>query len=247
MAKSSGDVFSWDGMRCMLDEVLDEKLDQQLNEKLKDVVKKEDLNALKLELEAVKLDNNKLKSDNIKLIKEIKQLNSKMEMIDKKTRSANIVVNGIQQTTPQLAKNEFAKLCSEVLEVDLSINNTSIIGKNTIMFKLESSSAVQKVLDAKRKLKGRTIFIQRDYTAQEQHARYNQRQIVKKIKSKNRSLNVKLGEFNIFINDKKFSCKNDKVIAYSLEDSNFLKNLFEKCDCNIKIIVNDKPNNFSKQ
>lgn len=232
MASGCGDVFSWDGMSNMLD--------SKLNEKLKDVAKKEDLVVIREELEAVKAENNNLK-------REVKQLTSKMEMIDRKTRSANIVVNGLKNSDALAAKNEFAKLCTDVLEVDLSINNTSVMGKNTVMFSLESTAAVQRILGAKRKLKGRTIYIQRDYTTQEQHSRYILRQIVKKLKSKNKTLDVKLGEFSIFLNNKKFVVKNDRVIAFSEEDLNFLKKTFEKCECNYEIVLNDQKTNINNQ
>ena len=231
MPNNTADVFSWNAMRNMLDDTLDIKL--------KDMVKKDDLNAIIQELEAVKAENMELK-------REMKKLASKLEFIDKKTRSSNIVVNGLQNTNALAAKTEFAKLCDEVLEVNLNINSTSVIGKNTVMFNLDSSAAVQKVLGAKRKLKGLTIFIQKDFTAQEQTTRYHLRQIVKKLKYKNNSLNIKLGEFCFFINNKKFQCKNDSVIAFSKEDFNFLKDLFQKSECKYEIIVNEQKNNMNQ-
>lgn len=220
---NSGDCFSWDAMKGLL------------KESLEDVAKKDDLNVIKKELDEVKAENLELK-------KEIKKLNSRIELIDRKTRVTNVVVNGLKSSSTQSAKEEFSQLCTNVLQVDLNIGSTSMLSKKSFMFNLDSNAAVCKVLAAKGKLKGRREYIQRDYTTQEQHTRYQLRQINKKIRNKNSSINVKLGEFNITIDNKKFTWSNNNVIAFSNEDMNYLENLFKQLDCNYTIIVNEKKN-----
>ena len=225
---SAGDTFTWEGLQTMLNATLEKKLE--------DVVKKQDFEVIKIELDDVK-------AENLKLRKEIKQLTSKIELIDRKTRSSNVVVNGLKSTNIQSANTEFSKLCNEVLDMNVNVTNTTIIGKNAVLFGLESHAAVQNVLATKQKLRGRSVFIQRDYTSHEQHTRYNLRHLSKTIKSKNSSINIKLGEFCIYISNKKFTWKNDNIIAFSYEDAEFLKDLLRKCKYNYNIVINEKPTN----
>lgn len=221
------DKFSW----SMMSDMLDTKLDMILDEKLADVARKEDINALKTELNAVKAENEKLRL-------ELSQLSARMERIDKKTRQSSVVVNGLKCVTPVEAKSEFKKLCSEVLSVNVNVSNCSKLGKKSFVFNMESTMMVQDLLTTRSKLKGTSIYIQKDYTAQEQHIRYNLRQISKNIRDKNRSLKVRLGDLTIFVNDKKFNWFNNKVIANSQFDADFLKDIFIKCNISYEIIVN---------
>ena len=50
----------------------------------------------------------------------------------------------------------------------------------------------------------------------------------KKIKEKNRNIRIKLGDFNININDKKLIWSNDNFIAFSKEDLKYFIDLFKK-------------------
>ena len=217
---TAGDVFSWAQLKNVLDETLE------------DVARKSDLAGMKKELEEVK-------EENLLLKKEIKQLNSRIELIDRKTRTTNVVVNGLNSTNALSAKDEFQQLCTDVLKVNLQVGNTSMLSKKSFMFNVDSSVSVQKILAAKNKLRGRNEFIQKDYTQQEQHVRYNLRQIAKAIRTKNRSINIKHGEFNIYVDNKKYGWFNNNIIAYSDKDSDFLKNLLIDSNCNYKIIVKD--------
>ena len=69
---------------------------------------------------------------------------------------------------------------------------------------MDSPAAIQSVLAAKGNLKGQSIFIQKDYTAHDQHIRYNLRKLSKKIMEDSSSTKTKLGAFCIYIDDKKY-------------------------------------------
>ena len=51
------------------------------------------------------------------LRKEITKLTSRLEHIDRKTRTSNVVVTGLNCSNSQDAKADFSKLCSEVLDI----------------------------------------------------------------------------------------------------------------------------------
>ena len=221
------DVFSWTKMKNVLEDTLEEKLI--------DVVRKEDLNSIKKELEDVK-------NENLQLKKELKKLNTRIELIDRKTRSTNVVVNGLKASNSQAAKEEFQKLCTDILKVDIDVGNTSMLSKTSFIFNINSNTAVNKVLNAKGNLKGRNEFIQKDYTPQEQHVRYHLRQLTKIIRNKNRTISIKQAEFNVYIDNKKFGWFNDNIIAYSENDSDFLCNILKDTGFIFNIVVRDIQN-----
>ena len=227
MVNSSGDVFSWDMMRQCLDETLDKKLE----EKLANVARKDDLDGIIKDLV-------ELKNENIGLKKEIHKLTSRIEAIDRRTRSSNIVVNGLECNNLTEAKDKFIKLGSGVLGINVAVNNAVMLKRNCFMFNLESVAMVQKVLSSSGLLKGRPIYIQKDYTSREQHVRYNLRQVSKSIKNKNKSLKIKQGDQCIFINDVRLTWLNDKLIARSVADGNFIENIIKECNLSYNVDVN---------
>ena len=125
-----------------------------------------------------------LKTENNRLKNEIKTLTTRIEFIDRKTRHPNVVVNGLNCKNIGAAKSDFTELCKDTLDINVSIVNTSIINKNTVKFNLETQSMAQNVIMSKSKLRGRRIYIQKDYTSEEQQVRFNLRQLSKNIKDK---------------------------------------------------------------
>ena len=240
----SEDKFSWKMMSEMLDESLHKKLNETLDVKLADVARKEDINDIKTELnevkDAMRNELNEVKAENSKLRAEISKLSSRLENIDHKTRQSSVVVNGLDSDNPNDAKTEFKKLCSVVLNVNANVVHCGKLGRKSYIFNLESSMMTQNLLAARTKLKGKSIYIQRDFTAQEQHTRFKLRQISKNLREKNKSLKVRLGDFSMFVNDKKFVWNDNKVIAYSTSDAEFLRNIFIQCNINEDIDINLK-------
>ncbi|XP_065368766.1 uncharacterized protein LOC135961198 [Calliphora vicina] len=173
------DVFSWDKLRGLLDE------------KLKDVTKKSDLVEIKSTIEELREENKKLKND-------VKKLTSRLEFIDRKSRSSNVVVSGLNAVNVNAARAEFMNLCTTVLNVNTNVMSTRIISSGrSFLFCLETSMQVYNVIAAKHKLKGQTIYIKKDYTEEEQNVRFNLRQISKKINNSNKTIKVRMREFCI--------------------------------------------------
>lgn len=119
---NSQDVFSWD------------KLCNLFDDKLKDVARKSDLVPIKADIEEFKEENQKLKNH-------IKKLSSRLEFIDRKSRSSNVVLSGLGSTNINAAKADFLKLSSEVLELNNNIISTRMIaGGKSFYFTLETNS-----------------------------------------------------------------------------------------------------------
>lgn len=116
-----------------------------------------------------------------------------------------------------------------------------IAKQKTFLFNLESSSEVQKVLSTKEKLKDHTVYILKDYTEEEQHVRYNLR-----IKEKKKGLKVRLGEFWIFVENKKYSWPKGKIMAYANDDAILLNNLLTECGCSFEICVREFHQDISQ-
>lgn len=207
MSSNAKDVFSWD------------KLGEMLDEKLKDVAKKEDLIEMRNEIR-------ELQQENIQLKEEMKKLTSRLEIIDRRSRSSNVVVSGLTCTSSLLAKKEFTKICTEIMNVDVDVVTTRMVGSGRLfIFTLGSCIQTQKVLSAKRNLNGKNIFIQRDYTESEQSIRYNMRKLKNEVLNKRINVNVRLAEFSIYINEKRFNWSQGKIIAASECDAAFLKEI----------------------
>lgn len=102
---------------------------------------------------------------------------------------------------------------------------------------------VNNVTAAKNKLKGNTIYIQKDYTEEEQNARYNLRQISKCISGKNSNVKVRLGEFCIFVNNNRYTWSSGKIIANSNSDAEYLRNLLTECSYTADVCVNGRQRN----
>lgn len=220
------DVFSWDKLCSLLDD------------KLKDVTRKSDLVELKSDIEELKEENKKLKND-------VKKLTHRLETIDRRSRSSNVMVAGLSSNNIHTAKTEFLKLCSDMLKININIMSTRMIaGGRSFCFTLETSMQAYNVISAKRKLDGQNIFIQKDYTEEEQNVRYNLRQISKNIAKHDKSIKVRLGEFCIFINNNKYTWSNGKILTNSDNNAEYLSKLLADCNYPIEVCViegrNDK-------
>ena len=236
MGNKSDESFSWEKMKKLLDDTLEEKLEMTLETtletKLQDVVRKQDIHELIHKLETVEKENALLK-------KELKLLSARLERIDRKSRSSNVVVNGLLCPDVDAAKSKFRELCSDVLKVNAPCTTAVKLAQNTFMFSLDSTTAVQTVMSAKAKLRDRPIYIQKDYTPYEQNVRYNLRMLNKKIRDKNKNIKTKLGDFHIIINDKKLAWSNENFIAFTQEDLKYFIEMFKKFDFNFKVIISN--------
>lgn len=232
--RNEKDVFSW------------EKFSKILDEKLSDVARKTDLASLQAEIDDLKTENCKLKND-------VKKLSSRLEFIDKNFRSTNIMVTGLNSNNIGEAKEDFSKLCSDVLQVNANVVSARVIvPKKSFCFSLESYIQAHSIIAAKNKLRGRSVYMQRDYTENEQNVRYKLRCLSKQISNNNKSVRVRLGEFCIYVNHKRYTWGSDKVLANSRVDEEYLKRFLAECNCKIEVGVKSVgnkiiPENISPQ
>lgn len=221
---TSQDVFTWKGFSDLFDT------------KLKDVARKSDL-------VAIQSDVKELKEENLRLNNEVKKLTSRLEYIDRRSRASNVVVAGLNCKNVQTAREKFTKLCCEVLKVNIDVVSTRMISSGkSFLFSLGSSSQAYNVVAAKANLKGHEVFIQKDYTEEEQNVRYNLRKLSKNITKANESVKVRLGEFCIYINNNKYTLSSGKVYADSANDAKYLKKLLLECNYVIDVCVKDRIN-----
>lgn len=218
------DVFSWNRFSDLLDD------------KLKDVARKTDLIAIQTEMQELKEENLRLKND-------LKKLTSRLEYIDRRSRSSNVIVSGLNCKNIQAAREGFTKLCSDVLLVNVEVMSCRMIAyEKSFLFSLGSSVQAYNVIAAKGILKGQNVFIQKDFTEEEQHVRYNLRQLSKKITKGDKSVKVRLGEHCIYINNNKYTWSNGKVYADSANNAEYLKMLLLQCNFEIDVSVKGNLN-----
>lgn len=203
------DLFSWS------------KLGDLLDDKLRDVAKKEDVAAIKQEVDVLKTENSKLKD-------EIQKLTNRLEVIDRRSRSSNVVVSGLVCNNTSTAKKMFISMSKNELNVDINIMGTKMLSSGkSFVFTLETQGEAQRVIEARRQLKGKNIYIQKDYTALEQTTRYNLRKVARVVSKIKPNIKVRLGEFCIFVNDIKYTWMDEKILAPTQKDADFLVNILE--------------------
>ena len=108
---------------------------------------------------------------------------------------------------------------------------------NSFAFRLESATQAKYVLSAKKKLKGTSIFVNKDYTAAEQKTRYQLRTVQKVLRQTPNNLKIRLGDLCIYINDKKFVWSEDGLISFKKHDVDFLNDVLNRCGANYKAIL----------
>lgn len=221
---NSQDVFSWEKLTILLDV------------KLQDVTRKSDLVDLKANIDELRRENLQLKND-------VEKLTSRLEIIDRRSRSSNVVVSGLESEKVNTAKHEFSKICIDVLKVSINIVSTRMISKGRACFTLESSTQAFNVTSAKKKLMGKPIYIQKDYTEDEQNVRYNLRQLSKDISKKDSTVKVRLGEFCIYINNYKYTWSKYKIMANTGADAEYLNKLLNKFNYQADVCVKEVRQN----
>lgn len=220
------DVFSWS------------KLGDMLDDKLKDVAKKEDVAAIKQEVEDLKVENSKLKI-------KVEKLTNRIEQIDRRSRSANVVVSGLSCKSTLSAKKRFEKICKDDLKMEVDIVKTRMLSSGkSFIFSLDTYGQAQRVIDSRTKLNGKSIYIQKDYTAVEQMNRYNLRKLSKVLSSSKNNIKVRLGEFCIFVDDIRYTWGDGKILAPSQREADYLNNILADTDCSFEVHC-QKPVNSS--
>lgn len=220
--------------------MFDSKLSAALDLKLHDVARKDDLQPLSMEIQH-------LRSENTHLKEELQAMKNRLEFIDKSSRRANIVVSGLSNTNAQLAVAEFNDLCSNVLNTPAIVKESRPVhGGKSFVFSLDSALQVNNIIAAKRHLKGTTIFVQKDYTADERNKRFQLRQLGKNITKLGDKIKVRFGEFCIYVNDIQFTWNKGKVEAAKIQDVEFLRGIVTKAKFTCDIIVRETPKSNAK-
>jgi len=213
------DIFSWT------------KLSSVLDTKLKDVARKSDIEVLQVEVD-------RLRSENETLKQEVLSLSSRLEFVDQRSRRTNVMVGGIKSSSVQEAKLEFIELCSKALTTQVEvIEIRKLPAKNSYVVTLSNAAQAASVLTNKKRLKGTSIYIQKDYTKIEQSTRYHLRQIRKVIVTADKKAKVKFGEFCIYVNDCKFTWSDNHLVSTDVKDAEMLNSILENTNANIAIVV----------
>lgn len=227
MSSSSSDKFSW--------AMFDAKLNSALDAKLQDVAKKSDL-------QSICADIQQLREENVQLKEDLKLMKSRLEYVEQFSKRSSIVVTGLDGNMVKPAIEQFAKLSTTVLKTSVNVTDVRRLptGKGFV-FTLNSAMEADAVIAARAKLKGSSIFIQKDSTADERHKMYNLRQLGRNIRRIDGSLKIRHGHSRIYINDKMFTWLNGSVVATKAPDAEFLHRLIlnAKYDCRVVVGTNN--------
>lgn len=226
-------------MNCFSWDVFDAKLNNALDSKLENVVRKEDIAPISAEIQQLRLENTRLQ-------KEVQIMKSRLESVDKSSRRNNIVLSGLTSEFVPQALTDFKKLCTDTLKIAVNVVEArKIASGKSFVFTLNSPLEVNSILTKRRLLFGTSVFIDKDYTADERNKRYFLRQIGKNVKLADKHIKVRYGDHRIFVADKPFTSNGDHIVAGSKADAEFLSNLLSKVNyvCNIIVRDSHKPAN----
>lgn len=209
----------------------DMKLNRILDTKLGDVAKKDDLNAILVEM-------HNLKEENLQLKQEIRQMKSRLELVEQVSKRANVVVSGLVSSSPNLANDEFTKLCKNVLKQDIKITSSRKIqaGKSYV-FTLNSVLEAENIVANRRCLKGTNIYIQKDATAEERTKMFHLRFLERSIRKVDTNIKIRQGLGRVYIADKPFFWNDGNYEALTANDVEFCKKLMNKANLNNNIII----------
>lgn len=223
LVSDMSDSFSW--------AMFDAKLNTALDIKLQDVAKKSDLQSICVEIQQLREENAHLKED-------LKLMKSRLEHVEQYSKRSNIVVTGLNANLVKPAIVEFEQLNSTILKTSINVTDVRRLPTgNGFVFSLNSALEADAVIAARAKLKGSSIFIQKDSTAEERHKMYNLRQLGKNIRKIDGSLKIRHGHSRIYINDKMFTWANGNAITSKAADADFLRRLVAKANYNCNVIV----------
>lgn len=207
---TASDTFSW--------ATFDAKINAALDLKLQNVAKREDVASLRDEVRTLRADNELLRA-------KLELLERQIERVDKSSRRCNVVVNGLPGRNVEEASMHFTEIANKTLKVNIAIMHaTKLPAASSYAFTLASPHLVSNVLKGRKMLKGSSIYIQKDYTTQENKKRYHLRILGNKLKSIG-GINVKMGDYSIFVNNMAFTWQDGKIIAKSNTDAAALRKL----------------------
>ena len=211
----------------------DAKINAVLDIKLQKIAKKDDVLSLSEELRKVRSENEMLRT-------RLSFLERQIERIDKNNRRCNVIVGGLPGASTEIVGKNFSDLATKTLKTNISISNAAELPNGSFIFTLISASQASSIFKQRKLLKGTSIYLQKDFTAQENSNRKYLRQLAKSLKGI-RGVKVKMGDYSIFINDRAFSWRDGQITADSKADADMLSGILHSSNQNIKIQIKPRP------
>lgn len=189
----------------------EEKLDQlmiMMQTLMQDVKEmKNEQKEYREEIKQLKRENKLIKEENQSLRQKVTEINKKIDNMERDKRRNNIVVQGIEITTPteRKIKEEMENFIKDNLEIDIKIGNARKIGTNIVLIELGDNNDKHKIMKNKNKLKNikdKRIYINDDMTKEEREIQKRIRMVAKEEKQNKR--HVKVGFQKLEIENKHF-------------------------------------------
>lgn len=172
------------------------------------------------ELEEVKSDLEVERVKSSKLEARVQALESKLVQLDIKKRRKNLIFSGLSNVGADLkdSAETVRKICVDVLDLsvnDIHISATYSIGKNkqATLVRFQNESEVLTILKRTGKLKGKKIYIDRDYSWEVRRRRSFLLKIRKRILEVSAESKVLVRGDLMVIDNKKFTFNNENIVC----------------------------------
>lgn len=136
------------------------------------------ISKLREENENVRKENEEIKAENENMRKEIQKLDKRVNYLEKVNKQNNVIVSGMRMNDQEQGsmKRTIEDLFKRELEVNVPVKYVTTLGQRICLVELENKEDKIRIMKNKsklRKLTGKTIYIDNDYTLKEQQIQKN--------------------------------------------------------------------------
>lgn len=215
-------------------EKIEQLLDKKFDEKLRNIATKNDIITINENIAVLKEDNENMKKQIHELKMNQEYLNKKVEGLDKAHRSFNVLVAGIKDVhfmNVSEMKKEINELFAKILNVDVQICRVYKTNANKDMCTVELNTVndAYKVLTCSGKLRGSGIYIQKDFTVEENKQRYQLRQVKKWLLQNKHGTKVIIRGTALIVNDRRYKYYSNNILTtYNDADAAYLQEIFNQ-------------------
>lgn len=174
---------------------------------------KEEVIKLNKEIKELKKENSEIRKENMELKEQIQKDNARIEKLEKEKREKNIVIQGldIKKNETENLKNRLEHFIKDELNVVVSVQAASRLGKKTCLVELADKQDKFKIMRNKKILKerpGDKVYIDNDFTPKEREIENQIRMVAKEERTKGKK--VISGYQKLFIDGIEFRWNMDK-------------------------------------
>lgn len=174
------------------------------------------------QLTMVKEDVKELKEENVKLKQQLQEVQTTQEMdrkrisiLEEQVKNKNLILKGLQASTS--ITEEVKKIVCETLQLpSIAIKATKKLfenrGKMTVLVEMDSAKSVEDVLRQSKKLRGTSVYVEKDLNAEKQEEKRVMLQLKREIMAVEKTHRINVTGERIKIGTKWFRWDKQRIL-----------------------------------